>query len=150
MLTTYLHNVFLSSITSIVLIFVLTVSVRYIVLPLTSKIFELNGDSEWFDECSPIINRIVWMVGLALIVITLLLTATSSSMTPKNSIDNTSNIQKIEVFEIEESRRVQDLEISTENVLSPMDNTGNVSKARILKLTDYKGEYDEIEVDEEK
>lgn len=147
MIATYLLNVFLSSITSIVLIFALTLFVRYIVLPLIAKFSELNNGLERFDEHRLIINRLVWMVGLALIVITLLLTATSSSMTPKNSIDNTSNIQKIEAFEIEESRRVQDLDISTENVLTPMDNTGNVSKARILKLTDYKGEYDEIEVE---
>lgn len=151
----YIQNILLSTATGLGITFILLLAVLFIFFPLSKNILSMKFKEEEYNELFFIKNnkklkRMVVFIAFALMFIQIALAMVSPSNAPKNTIiDNNTIEHRFDKLSEKRSREHQNKEITTEGVLDPMDNTGEVSRQRIAELSDYKNTEESTE-DEEK
>lgn len=140
----YITNVMISVTTEVILTLIITFAIVAFVLPIIKKVIEMSiPENEqtfhFFIKNYMNIKKITFMIGFAFIAIIIALAFISPTNTGKtDNFDNKAVQERIEKVNKRLSEKDMDGEITTEGVLDPMRNTGEVSKKRILELTSYK------------
>ena len=140
----YMQNILLSTATGLGITLILMLTVLFIFFPLGKNVLSMKFKEEEYNKLFFIKNnkklkKMVIFSAFALMFIQISFAMVSPTNAPKSKVVDNNNIEhRFDRLNEKRSRENQNKEITTEGVLDPMDNTGEISKQRIRELTEYK------------
>lgn len=151
----YIQNILLSTATGLGITFILMLAVLFIFFPLGKNVLSMKFKEEEYNELFFIKNnkklkKMVIFIAFALMFIQIAFAMVSPSNAPKNTIiDNNSVEHRFDRLSEKRSNENSNKEITTEGVLDPMENTGEISRQRIYELSEYQKTEESSENEDE-
>lgn len=152
----YIQNILLSTATGLGITFILMLAVLFVFFPLGKNVLSMKFEEEeeynelFFIKNNKKLKKMVIFIAFALMFIQIAFAMVSPSNAPKNTIiDNNSVEHRFDRLSEKRSNENSNKEITTEGVLDPMENTGEISRQRIYELSEYQKTEESSENEDE-
>lgn len=146
----------LSTATGLGITFILMLAVLFVFFPLGKNVLSMKFEEEeeynelFFIKNNKKLKKMVIFIAFALMFIQIAFAMVSPSNAPKNTIiDNNSVEHRFDRLSEKRSNENSNKEITTEGVLDPMENTGEISRQRIYELSEYQKTEESSENEDE-